>query len=81
MLRYLTPDWQAAFELVKKLEALKPSVAITGHGLPMEGKLRLIVYETLYRNLIASLFLIMESLLTKEFINFPVKIIWMMFVR
>ena len=37
--RYLTPDWQAALELVKKLEALKPSVAITGHGLPMEGKL------------------------------------------
>ena len=37
--RYLTPDWSAAFESVKKLEALKPSVAITGHGLPMTGKL------------------------------------------
>ena len=37
--RYLTTDWSAAFESVKKLEALKPSVAITGHGLPMTGKL------------------------------------------
>lgn len=37
--RYFTPDWAAAWESVKKLEALKPSVAITGHGLPMTGKL------------------------------------------
>jgi len=37
--RYLTTDWSAALESVKKLEALKPSVAITGHGLPMTGKL------------------------------------------
>ncbi|MCR8853605.1 MBL fold metallo-hydrolase [Lysinibacillus fusiformis] len=36
--RYLTTDWQAARKSVEKLEALKPSVAITGHGLPMEGK-------------------------------------------
>jgi glyoxylase-like metal-dependent hydrolase (beta-lactamase superfamily II) len=42
--RYLTPDWQASWESVRKLEALKPSVAITGHGVPMEG-------ETLTRNL------------------------------
>lgn len=35
--RYLTTDWSASWESVKKLEALKPSVAITGHGLPMEG--------------------------------------------
>ncbi|MDM5349607.1 MBL fold metallo-hydrolase [Lysinibacillus sp. fkY74-1] len=36
--RYLTTNWQAARKSVEKLEALKPSVAITGHGLPMEGK-------------------------------------------
>lgn len=37
--RYFTPDWAAAWESVRKLEALKPSVAITGHGLPMAGEL------------------------------------------
>ncbi|MBS4178968.1 MBL fold metallo-hydrolase [Lederbergia citrea] len=37
--RYFTPDWAAAFESVKKLEALKPKTAITGHGLPMSGEL------------------------------------------
>lgn len=37
--RYLTTDWKAAYESVKILEALKPSIAITGHGLPMVGKL------------------------------------------
>ena len=37
--RYFTPDWRQAFESVKKLEALRPSVAITGHGLPMAGEL------------------------------------------
>jgi glyoxylase-like metal-dependent hydrolase (beta-lactamase superfamily II) len=37
--RYLTTDWEAAFESVKKLEALQPSVAITGHGIPMTGEL------------------------------------------
>ncbi|MBS4196894.1 MBL fold metallo-hydrolase [Lederbergia citri] len=36
--RYLTTDWQAAWESVKKLEALKPSVAITGHGVPISGE-------------------------------------------
>lgn len=35
--RYLTPDWDAAYESVKKLAALEPSVAVTGHGLPIEG--------------------------------------------
>jgi glyoxylase-like metal-dependent hydrolase (beta-lactamase superfamily II) len=33
--KYYTTDWQAAFESVKNLEALRPKVAITGHGLPM----------------------------------------------
>lgn len=37
--RYLTPDWDSARESVKKLEALRPSVAVTGHGLPMSGEL------------------------------------------
>lgn len=33
--RYLTPDWKSAKESVIKLEALKPTIAVTGHGLPM----------------------------------------------
>ncbi|KAB7704388.1 MBL fold metallo-hydrolase [Bacillus aerolatus] len=37
--RYLTTDWKAAKESVIKLEALKPTVAVTGHGLPMSGEL------------------------------------------
>lgn len=37
--RYLTPDWDRSWESVKKLEALRPSVAVTGHGLPMSGEL------------------------------------------
>ncbi|WP_100407392.1 MBL fold metallo-hydrolase [Bacillus solitudinis] len=37
--RYLTPDWDASWESVKKLEALRPSLAVTGHGLPMTGEL------------------------------------------
>lgn len=36
--KYFTIDWSAAFESVKKLESLKPEVAITGHGLPMSGQ-------------------------------------------
>ncbi|WP_026573168.1 MBL fold metallo-hydrolase [Bacillus sp. UNC438CL73TsuS30] len=35
--RYYTTDWNAAFESVKKLEALNPRTAVTGHGLPMTG--------------------------------------------
>lgn len=34
--RYLTTDWHAAFDSVKKLEALKPELVIAGHGTPME---------------------------------------------
>jgi glyoxylase-like metal-dependent hydrolase (beta-lactamase superfamily II) len=37
--RYLTTDWQASKQSVEKLKALKPSVAVTGHGLPMRGEL------------------------------------------
>lgn len=36
--RYLTPDWKSAKESVMRLEALKPAVAVTGHGLPMSGE-------------------------------------------
>lgn len=35
--KYYTTDWKAAYESVKKLEALKPNIAVTGHGLPMSG--------------------------------------------
>lgn len=35
---YLTTNWEMARESVQKLEALKPEVAITGHGTAMEGK-------------------------------------------
>lgn len=37
--RYLTTDWGAAWESVKKLAALKPTVAVTGHGMPLSGEL------------------------------------------
>ena len=36
--RYYTIDWPAARESVRKLAALFPSVAITGHGAPVAGK-------------------------------------------
>lgn len=36
--RYFTPNWQDAWNSVKKLAALKPSVTVTGHGMPMAGE-------------------------------------------
>ena len=36
--RYLTPDWKASWESVRKLEQLKPRVAVTGHGIPVGGE-------------------------------------------
>ncbi|GHA99307.1 MBL fold metallo-hydrolase [Modicisalibacter luteus] len=36
--RYFTPDWDSARESVKRLSALKPNVAVTGHGRPMSGE-------------------------------------------
>ncbi|MGG3927802.1 MBL fold metallo-hydrolase [Metabacillus fastidiosus] len=36
--RYLTTDWLSAWESVKKLQQLNPSVAVTGHGTPMFGQ-------------------------------------------
>jgi glyoxylase-like metal-dependent hydrolase (beta-lactamase superfamily II) len=35
--RYLTTDWQAAWETVRKLKDLRPAVVIAGHGQYMEG--------------------------------------------
>jgi len=37
--KYFTPDWDAAKLSVKKLASIKPSIAVTGHGLPMTGDL------------------------------------------
>ncbi|MFD9627057.1 MBL fold metallo-hydrolase [Peribacillus muralis] len=36
--RYLTTDWEAAKQSVTLLEALKPNIAVTGHGYPAEGE-------------------------------------------
>ncbi|NIK71588.1 MBL fold metallo-hydrolase [Paenibacillus sp. BK720] len=48
--RYLTTDWKAASESVRKLEALKPAVAVTGHGMPIKGDLLASSLENLARN-------------------------------
>ncbi|MDZ5474489.1 MBL fold metallo-hydrolase [Bacillus sp. 31A1R] len=37
--RYLTTDWKAAKQSVQELQKLNPSIAVTGHGLPMTGEL------------------------------------------
>jgi glyoxylase-like metal-dependent hydrolase (beta-lactamase superfamily II) len=34
---YYTPDWESAKESVRRLSALEPEVAATGHGRPMRG--------------------------------------------
>ncbi|WP_252503056.1 MBL fold metallo-hydrolase [Sporosarcina sp. Marseille-Q4943] len=36
--RYLTPDWETAEQSVEILAALRPRIAITGHGVPVEGQ-------------------------------------------
>ncbi|WP_207430179.1 MBL fold metallo-hydrolase [Sabulibacter ruber] len=36
--RYLTTDWQAAWESVRKLEALRPDLIVPGHGQYMQGE-------------------------------------------
>ncbi len=48
--RYLTTDWNSAKESVSKLAALKPTVAVTGHGLPMSGELLTVSLEKLSQN-------------------------------
>ncbi|MBD0381330.1 MBL fold metallo-hydrolase [Paenibacillus sedimenti] len=36
--KYFTTDWRAAKESVRKLQALRPLIAVTGHGTPMSGE-------------------------------------------
>ena len=36
--RYLTTDWNKAWDSVRKLGALQPQLAVTGHGSAMEGE-------------------------------------------
>ncbi|GIO24065.1 MBL fold metallo-hydrolase [Oceanobacillus sp. J11TS1] len=36
--RYFTTDWEQAKASVEKLEALKPAIAVTGHGEPMHDE-------------------------------------------
>lgn len=36
--RYFTPDWDAAWSSVRALEALRPTAAMTGHGIPLHGQ-------------------------------------------
>lgn len=36
--RYLTTDWQAAWDSVRELQALNPETVVTGHGIAMSGK-------------------------------------------
>lgn len=36
--RYLTTDWQAAWDSVRKLAALQPQLIVPGHGTYMEGE-------------------------------------------
>lgn len=47
--RYLTTDWNAAKQSVTKLAELNPSVAVTGHGLPMSDELLTNSLETLVK--------------------------------
>jgi glyoxylase-like metal-dependent hydrolase (beta-lactamase superfamily II) len=35
---YFTTDWEASRDSVKRLAALRPAIAATGHGLPMSGE-------------------------------------------
>jgi glyoxylase-like metal-dependent hydrolase (beta-lactamase superfamily II) len=35
---YFTPDWASARRSVERLAALRPSIAATGHGVPMHGQ-------------------------------------------
>ena len=35
--KYLTTDWDEAWASVKLLEALRPEIAVTGHGIPING--------------------------------------------
>ena len=47
---YFTPDWESAKLSVIKLASLRPTVAVTGHGLPMSGELLTESLEGLAKN-------------------------------
>ncbi len=47
---YFTQDWQAARESVRKLAALQPELAVTGHGPAMKGEVMLQALQVLARN-------------------------------
>jgi glyoxylase-like metal-dependent hydrolase (beta-lactamase superfamily II) len=47
--RYFTTDWNAAKQSVILLEKLKPSIAVTGHGVPVGGEELTIELEQLVR--------------------------------
>jgi glyoxylase-like metal-dependent hydrolase (beta-lactamase superfamily II) len=47
---YYTTDWQAAKESARRLSALEPEVAATGHGRPLRGPLMREGLETLARD-------------------------------
>jgi glyoxylase-like metal-dependent hydrolase (beta-lactamase superfamily II) len=48
--KYFTPNWPEAGESVRRLEALKPAVAVTGHGVPMRGDQLAVELATLARH-------------------------------
>lgn len=48
--QYFTYDWFAAHESVKLLASLNPSIAATGHGIPMEGELFRLELQELANN-------------------------------
>ena len=47
---YFTFDWRAARQSVKALAQLEPTVAATGHGVPMRGERSLYELKTLAEN-------------------------------
>ena len=47
---YFTPDWQRAKDAVRRLAALGPTIALTGHGLPLRGEELSRGLEALARN-------------------------------
>lgn len=47
---YFTPDWECARNSVKKLRDLRPSVAVTGHGVPLIGQELSAGLDTLVEN-------------------------------
>lgn len=47
---YFTPDWNAARRSVEELDALRPSIAATGHGVPMSGAEMVQQLDELARN-------------------------------